>query len=89
MGGAALSNAGNLASQVTQVNVSGILLNCNAVGSTAAHIKMLRGLAMKYPRSSTVRKWVATCMVAKSAKAGIRGTKLVGQLSPSERWVWQ
>ena len=56
MGGAALSNAGNLASQVTQVNVSGILLNCNAAGSTAAHIKMLRGIAMKYPRSSTVRE---------------------------------
>ena len=37
---------------------------------------------MKYPRSSTVRKWVATCMVAKSAKAGIRGTKLVGAAIP-------
>jgi|TARA_B110000902_G_scaffold201385_1_gene228699 hypothetical protein len=56
VGGAALSNAGNLASQVTQVNVSGILLNSNAAGSTAAHIKMLRGIAMKYPRSSTVRE---------------------------------
>ena len=56
VGGAALSNAGNLASQVTQVNVSGILLNSNAAGSTAAHIKMLRGIAMKYPCSSTVRE---------------------------------
>ena len=58
------------------------MLHGNVNGSTADHIKMLRGLAMKYPLSSTVRKWVATCMVAKSAKAGIRGTKLVGAAIP-------
>jgi len=83
VGGAALSNAGGIASQVTQVDVSGILLHANATGSTGAHMKMLRGIAMKYPRSSTVRKWVEICMVAKSAKAGIRGTKLVGAVIPS------
>jgi hypothetical protein len=67
---------------VTQVDVSGILLHANATGSTGAHMKMLRGIAMKYPRSSTVRKWMEICMVAKSAKAGIRGTKLVGAVIP-------
>lgn len=67
---------------MTQVDVSGILLQGNATGSIAGHIKMLRGIAVKYPGSSTVCKWVQTCMVAKSVKVGIRGTKLVGAAIP-------
>ena len=82
-GGSALSTAGDLASMVTKVDLANVMKHCNALVSTAAHMKMLCcGIAKKYPRSSTVRKWVEVCMYAKLVKAGIRGQKLVGAAIP-------
>lgn len=82
IGGTSLAAAGTLASQATQVDVSGILMHTNATGSTLAHMKMLHGIAKKYPRSTTVQNWVKTCMTAKAFKAGIRGTQLAGAAIP-------
>lgn len=82
IGGTTLAAAGTLASQATQVDVSGILMHTNATGSTLAHMKMLNGIAKKYPRSTTVQNWVKTCMTAKEFKVGIRGTQLAGAAIP-------
>ena len=82
MGGNVLATAGTLGSQVTQVDVSGILMNSNATGSTLAHMKMLHSIAKKYPRSETIQGWVQTCMKVKSFKACIRGTELAGAAIP-------
>ncbi len=82
MGAATLATAGTLASQATQVDVSGIMMHTNATGSTLAHLKMLDGIAKKYPRSMTVQQWVKACMTAKVFKAGIRSTELAGAAIP-------
>ena len=82
IGGTAISTAGSLASSVTQVDVAGIMQHTNATGSTFAHMKMLHDISKKYPRSQTIQGWVKTCMIAKSFKAGIRGTELVGAAVP-------
>ena len=82
IGGTTLGTAGVLASQVSQVDVSGILMHANASGSTLAHLKMLRDIAKKYPRSTTVQDWVKTCMTVKTLKCGIRGTQFAGAAIP-------
>ena len=82
LGGTTLAAAGTLASQATQVDVSGILMHSNATGSTLAHMKMLHDIAKKYPRSTTVENWVKACMTAKGFKVGIRGTQLAGAAIP-------
>ena len=82
MGGTVLASAGTLGAQVTQVDVSGILMNSNATGSTLAHMKMLHGIAKKYPRSETIQGWVQICIKVKSFKACIRGTELASAAIP-------
>jgi len=82
IGGKTFGAAGTLASQFTQVDASGILMHSNATGSTLAHMKMLHGIARKYPRSTTVQNWVKACMTAKGSKVGIRGTQLAGAAIP-------
>lgn len=82
MGSAVLGTVGSLGSAVTQVDAAGILMHTNATGSTLAHLKMLYQMSKRYPRSQTVQNWVRTCMVAKTFKAGIRGTELAGAAIP-------
>lgn len=82
MAGSALAFTGSVGSQVTQVDAVGILQHGNASASTIAHMKMLREIAMRYPRSTTIQAWVNTCMVAKSAKLAIRATDLAGAAIP-------
>lgn len=82
MGSTVLGTAGSLGSSVTQVDAAGILLHSNATGSTLAHMKMLHDIAKRYPHSQTIQSWVRTCLVAKTMKAGIRGTELAGAAIP-------
>lgn len=81
-GSKAISKAGSLTSAITQVDVAGVLRHANATGSTLAHMKMLHDIAKKYPGSELIQGWIKTCILAKSCKAGIRGTELVGAAVP-------
>ena len=82
MGGTSLAVAGTLASGVTQVDAAGVIMHSNSTGSTLAHIKMLRTIAQKYKRSTTIQEWVKAVERAKLCKAGIRGTELAGAAIP-------
>lgn len=56
--GSGIAFVGSATSQYTQVDVAGIAQHGNAVGSTLAHMKMLHGIAKRYPRSKTVQSWI-------------------------------
>lgn len=80
--GSAIAFTGSMSSQVTQVDVAGLLQHGNAVGSTAAHMKMFGEIAQLYPRSNTVQAWINTCLIAKRAKLAVRSTGLAGAAIP-------
>ncbi|WP_310621185.1 hypothetical protein [Flexibacterium corallicola] len=77
-----VSTISHVSSQVTQVDLAGVITSINATGSTAAHMKMLRDIARKYPKSKTIQDWIQVCMVAKAAKAAGRTTDLIGAAVP-------
>jgi hypothetical protein len=81
-GGSAVGLVGSLASQITQVDVAGILQHSIATGSTAAHICQLRGISSSYRKSKTINEWLDTLIKMKALKAGIRGTQLAGAAIP-------
>ena len=80
--GGLIGIGGSLGSQVTQVDVAGIMQHGNAVGSTSAHLVKLRALAQGYKQSETLTGWVDLLIKMKALKAGVRGTQLVGASIP-------
>jgi len=82
IGGGGLALAGNIASQLTQVDVAGILQHSNATGSTAAHILQLKGISSRYRKTKTITEWLEVLIKMKALKAGIRGTQLAGAAIP-------
>lgn len=83
MGSTAISVAGGLASAETGgVNVGGVAVHANAVGSTAAHMVKILAIAKPYKQTKTITEWCSVVMAAKAAKASIRGVQLAGAAIP-------
>lgn len=82
-GATAISVAGGLASAETGgINVGGLAVHANAVGSTAAHMVKILAIANSYKQTKTIGDWCRVVMAAKAAKASIRGTQLAGAAIP-------
>ncbi|MEM9799643.1 MAG: hypothetical protein AAGA20_04900, partial [Planctomycetota bacterium] len=74
--------AGQVGSMWTQVDVSGIALHGNAVGTTAAHLRVLSGMARRSRRTGTVADWLDIVIRMKSIKLATRGAGLAGAAIP-------
>lgn len=82
-GATAITFVGGLASAETGgVNVGGLAVHGNAVGSTAMHMIKIQAIANSYKQTQTISQWCNVVMAAKAAKAGIRGTQLAGAAIP-------
>ena len=81
-GSTAVGLVGSTTSQLTQVDVAGIMKHGNAVGSTAAHIVKLRSIASGHRQSRTLTAWFDLLIKMKALKAGTRGTQLAGASIP-------
>ena len=83
LGSTAITFAGGLASAETGgVNVGGVAVHANAVGSTGAHMVKILAIANSYKQTKTISEWCSVVMAAKTAKASIRGTQLAGAVIP-------
>jgi len=74
--------AGTASSQVTQVDVAGILMHSNAVASTSIHLIKLKSLGAGYKQSQTLMGWIDMLIKMKAMKTAIRGTQLAGAAIP-------
>ncbi|MCG8669854.1 MAG: hypothetical protein MI867_10615 [Pseudomonadales bacterium] len=81
-GSTAIGLVGTATSQLTQVDVAGIIQHGNAVGSTSGHIYKLRSMAAGHKQSQTLTGWFDLLIKMKALKAGSRGTQLVGAAVP-------
>lgn len=82
-GSTAISLAGGLASGSTGgVNVGGLAVHANAVGSTAIHMAKIVALAEANKQTRTISDWCQVVLAAKAAKAAIRSTNLAGAALP-------
>ena len=76
-GATAIKLVGGLASAETGgVNVGGLAVHANAVGSTAIHMTKIVAIANSYKQTKTISEWCRIVLAAKAAKAAIRGTEL-------------
>ena len=82
IGSAGVGTAGKLASTATAVDVGGLVQHSNATGSTLMHLKMLREIAGRYPKSRTIQYWLEVCMKCKIMKASVRGGQFVTAAIP-------
>lgn len=73
---------GTGSSQVTQVDVAGILMHSNAVASTSIHLIKLKSLGAGYKQSQTLMGWIDLLIKMKAMKAGVRGAQLAGAAIP-------
>jgi hypothetical protein len=83
MGSTAITVVGGLASAETGgVNLGGVGVHANAVGSTATHMAKILAIANSYKQTKTISEWCNVVMAAKAAKASIRGAQLAGAAIP-------
>ena len=81
--GSAIRMAGALASATTYgVNVGGAAVNLNALGSTGVHIYKVAAIAAAHKETITISNWCKVIIAAKSARLGLRGAGLAGDLVP-------
>ena len=73
---------GTAGSQVTQVDVAGIMQHGNAVGSSTAHWIKLANMAKGYKQSRTLAGWFELLIRMKQVKVATRGTQLAGAAIP-------
>jgi len=82
LGAKSASIAGAVGSVWTQVDVAGIGLHGNSVGSTACHLKMLADMARKSRKTGTVANWLELVIKMKVIKMTCRTSSLVGAAVP-------
>ncbi|MEM1448075.1 MAG: hypothetical protein AAF726_01575 [Planctomycetota bacterium] len=82
MAGGAASVAGAVGSIWTQVDVAGIGMHGNAVGTTGMHLVALAGMARKTRRGGTIADWLEIAIKMKSIKLATRGAGLAGASIP-------
>ena len=73
---------GTGSSQVTQVDVAGILMHSNAVATTSIHLIQLKAIGDHHKQSKTLSGWVNLMVKMKALKAGVRGSQLAGAAIP-------
>lgn len=82
-GAKGITIVGGLASAETAgVNVGGVAVHANAVGSTAAHMAKIVSIANSYKKTKTISEWCNVILKAKAAKAAIRAGDLAGAAIP-------
>jgi len=82
-GATAITVVGGLASTETAgINVGGLAVHGNAVGSTAVHMLKILAIANSYKQTRTINEWCRVVLAAKAAKASIRGVQLAGAAIP-------
>ncbi len=80
----AIRMAGTLASASTYgINVGGAAVNVNALGSTGVHLYKIAAIAAAHKQTITISNWCKVIIAAKSAKLGLRGAGLAGDLIPA------
>ncbi len=82
LGASTASVAGAVGSAWTAVDVAGIGLHGNAVGSTAAHLKVLADMARRSRKTGTVAQWLDLVIRMKALKMTTRTSSLVGAAIP-------
>lgn len=80
--GSAAGAAGAVASAWTAVDVSGIAMHGNAVGSTLAHLARFAQMMKASKAGGTVAQWLELVIKMKSVKATARTAGLVGAAVP-------
>jgi len=82
VGGGAVALVGTVASNVTQVDIAGVLQHSNAGGSTIAHIAKLSAIGKKHKQSKTISSWLDLVIFMKLSKLGVRGSQFAGAAIP-------
>lgn len=82
LGGSAISIASAGVSFVSVVDVGGIAMHSNALGSTGIHLLKFKSIAGSYKQTQTISNWLSTIMKMKTIKLGIRTAGLVGSCVP-------
>jgi hypothetical protein len=82
LAGSAASIAGAVGSVWTAVDVAGIGMHANAVGTTAAHLGVLAEMYRKSRKGGTIAEWLELVVKMKSLKLTARTASLVGAAVP-------
>lgn len=82
MGANVASTAGAIGSAFTAVDVAGIALHGNAVGTTGAHLKVYADMARRSRKTGTVAEWLDLVIRMKALKMTSRGSSLIGSAVP-------
>lgn len=81
--GPVVSGAGGVGKYFgSMINVGSTVRHGSAAATTLMHLQQIHAIAKAYRKSETIARWCETIIRAKTAKATLRGTQLVGAAVP-------